>query len=66
MRRPSLITPPGYCQALLLNYEEELVETFGEPYSLAQRLRFPVFLGAITPQGLSQALESLQPSRRCA
>jgi hypothetical protein len=48
----------GYSQALLLNYEEELVQTFGVRYSLAQRLRFPVFLSALTPEGLDQRLEA--------
>jgi hypothetical protein len=48
----------GYSQALLLNYEEETVQTFGTTYSLAQRLRFPVFLSALTPEGLNQTMEA--------
>jgi hypothetical protein len=41
----------GYAQALLLNFEEELVSTFGESHSLGGHLRFPVFVGSITGVG---------------
>lgn len=41
----------GHAQALLLNYEEEIVAHFGEVASLATRLRFPVFIGSFTDQG---------------
>lgn len=41
----------GHAQALLLNYEEEIVTHFGEAASLATRLRFPVFIGSFTDQG---------------
>jgi hypothetical protein len=41
----------GHAQALLLNYEEELVGQFGEAASLATRLRFPVFIGSFTDAG---------------
>ena len=41
----------GHCQALLLNYEEELTAQFGPKFSLATRLRFPVFVGTFTPEG---------------
>lgn len=41
----------GQAQALLLNYEEELVQQFGEIASLATHLRFPVFIGSFTDQG---------------
>lgn len=45
------VTLGGYAQALILNYEEELVGQFGETVSLATRLRFPVFVGSFTDQG---------------
>jgi len=35
-------------QALLLNFEEELTEQFGQEHSLATQLRFPVFIGTFT------------------
>ncbi|MFG1765752.1 DUF3644 domain-containing protein [Micromonospora parva] len=41
----------GYAQALLLNYEEELVGQFGEAASLAGLLRFPLFVGSFTDAG---------------
>jgi hypothetical protein len=41
----------GHSQALMLNFDEELRKQFGERYSLATRLRFPVFVGTFTPEG---------------
>ncbi|MEV4522467.1 DUF3644 domain-containing protein [Micromonospora tulbaghiae] len=41
----------GYAQALLLNYEEELVGQFGEAATLAGMLRFPLFVGSFTDAG---------------
>nr|WP_217924611.1 DUF3644 domain-containing protein [Miltoncostaea oceani] len=38
----------GKAQAIVLNYERELVRMFGASEGLAQELRFPVFLGSIT------------------
>jgi hypothetical protein len=43
----------GYAQALLVNYEEELVASFGRMYSLAGQLRFPVFVSCMTPDGIA-------------
>jgi hypothetical protein len=42
----------GHSQALLLNYEEELTTSFGSQHSLADRLRFPVFVGTFTTEGV--------------
>lgn len=41
----------GYAQALLLNFEDELTSKLGAEYSLGDRLRFPIFVGDITPLG---------------
>lgn len=41
----------GHAQALLLNFEDELVGAFGAKYSLAAILRFPVFVGTFTADG---------------
>jgi hypothetical protein len=49
----------GQAQALLLNYEEELVDQFGAGSSLATRLRFPVFIGSFTTEG-ERALRALR------
>jgi len=41
----------GYAQAHLLNYDEEVTSQFGPRYSLATRLRFPIFIGTFSPEG---------------
>lgn len=43
-----ILTVSGKSHALLLNFEQELSSTFGPNYSLATRLRFPVFIGSFT------------------
>lgn len=45
----------GHAHALLVNYESELTTQFGDPHSLALRLRLPIFVGTFTPEG-EQAL----------
>jgi hypothetical protein len=42
----------GHAQAMILNYENELVAAFGADEGLADRLRFPVFISSITPDGV--------------
>jgi hypothetical protein len=54
----------GHAQALLLNYEEELTATFGDPHSLADRLRFPVFIGTFTAEGARQLLATRKKAPR--
>jgi hypothetical protein len=41
----------GHAQALLLNFEDHLTATFGSDWSMATRLRFPVFVGTFTTEG---------------
>lgn len=53
------VATAGHAQACLLNYEEELTEAFGGEWSLADSLRFPIFVGTFTQQGVS-ALTRLQ------
>ena len=50
----------GKTQALVLNYEATLVEQFGESASLADELRFPLFLSTIT----SNAIEAVKQVRK--
>ncbi len=45
----------GHAHALLVNYESELTDQFGENQSLALRLRLPIFVGTFTSEG-EQAL----------
>lgn len=42
----------GHAQAMILNYENELVGAFGTDEGLADRLRFPVFVSSSTPEGV--------------
>ena len=49
----------GHSQALLLNFEQELVDTFGSEHSLATVLRFPIFVGSFTTEGVD-ALRTLR------
>jgi hypothetical protein len=43
----------GHAQACLLNYERELTGFFGDEWTLADSLRFPVFIGTFTQQGVA-------------
>lgn len=49
--RNLLVAVSGHSHALLLNFEEELTSTFGADLSLAEVLRFPVFVGTFTTEG---------------
>lgn len=61
-QQPALfVALAGHAQALLLNYEEELITQFGVAESLAARLRFPVFIGSFTDEG-ERALQRLRGS----
>lgn len=42
------VATSGFAHALLVNYEEELTQTFGAVQSLADQLRFPVFIGTFS------------------
>jgi Domain of unknown function (DUF3644) len=43
----------GHAQAMVVNYEAELVDAFGAAEGLADKLRFPVFLTSLTPEGVA-------------
>jgi hypothetical protein len=45
----------GKTQALLLNYENAVVERFGEEEGLAQELRFPLFMSVLTDSAVDAA-----------
>jgi hypothetical protein len=49
----------GRTQAFLLNYEQTLVEYFGQDESLSESLRFPLFLSSITTHA-TEALKALR------
>ncbi|WP_241787969.1 DUF3644 domain-containing protein [Streptomyces sp. PRh5] len=44
----------GKAQALVMNYEQEMVDHFGPSFSLADRLRFPIALQTLTAEGREQ------------
>ncbi|MET9091372.1 DUF3644 domain-containing protein [Streptomyces cyaneofuscatus] len=48
------IATGGRAQALVLNYEQEMVAHFGTEFSLADQLRFPISLQALTAEGREQ------------
>ncbi|MFJ3781622.1 DUF3644 domain-containing protein [Streptomyces sp. NPDC090093] len=52
------IATGGKAQALVMNYEQEMVAFFGSKYSLADRLRFPISLQALTAEGRKQLQEA--------
>lgn len=52
------IVTGGRAQALVVNYEVEMVAHFGPKYSLADRLRFPISLQALTVEGRERLQEA--------
>lgn len=48
----------GFAQALVLNYESEMVAAFGPGQSLADELRFPIFLSAFTEEGVERMIKA--------
>lgn len=55
----------GKINALLLNFEKTLVAEFGERWSLADALRFPIFISSLTHESaqlLEQAYEAVPSS----
>ena len=54
------IAVAGYAQALLLNFEEELIQAFGSSHALGSQLRFPIFVGTFTKEGVARAAATQQ------
>jgi hypothetical protein len=48
------VATAGYVQAMLMNYEEELTSSFGAEHTVADELRFPVYVATFTPDGVDQ------------
>ncbi len=48
------VATAGFAQALVLNFESELCEYFGQRHSLDDALRFPLFVGAFTAEGVER------------
>ncbi|WP_166028504.1 DUF3644 domain-containing protein [Streptomyces chilikensis] len=44
----------GKAQAYVVNYEQEMTSHFGAEYSLADRLRFPISIQALTAEGYEE------------
>lgn len=49
----------GKVQAIVLNFENELVRMFGQEEGLADELRFPIFVGSVTEDAI-QALKDIR------
>jgi hypothetical protein len=47
-----MATTGPHAHAYVINFEAELVRRFGKRHSLADELRFPVFVQALTPEGV--------------
>jgi len=48
----------GKSQSLIMNYEQTLVDSFGEREGLADRLRFPVFLSSLSEAAVTTLKET--------
>ncbi|MFZ1285436.1 MAG: DUF3644 domain-containing protein [Candidatus Phosphoribacter sp.] len=53
-----MATTGSHAHAYVINFEAELVRRFGKSYTLADELRFPVFVQALTPEGLKAHAEA--------
>ena len=49
-----LVATAGMAHAYVINYESELVTQFGAEHSLAEELRFPIFVQSLTPEGIEE------------
>lgn len=57
--RGLIVAASGFAQALIVNFESELVAEFGSPYSIADRVHIPVALSTFSRDGAA-ALASAQ------
>ena len=53
-QRELTVATAGFAQALVLNFESELCQHFGQRHSLDDTLRFPLFVGAFTAEGVER------------
>ncbi|MDR6507743.1 DUF3644 domain-containing protein [Arthrobacter oryzae] len=49
-----LLTTAAYAHAYVINFERELTARFGRDETLADELRFPVFVQSLTPEGMDE------------
>jgi hypothetical protein len=57
--RGLMVAASGFAQALIMNFEAELVDTFGSDYSIAGRVHIPVALSTFSREGAA-AMASAQ------
>ena len=55
-----VVTSAGFAQALLLNYEEEVVAQFGGEYSVADIVHLPVALSTFSREGVARLVAAQQ------
>ena len=66
-QRELTVATAGFAQSLVLNFESELCQHFGQRHSLDDALRFPLFVGTFTAEGVERmvaAQEALPASLR--
>lgn len=51
-----MVSATGFLQALLMNYEEELVAHFGSEYSIADMVHIPISLSTFSREGLARLI----------
>ncbi|PRY18881.1 DUF3644 domain-containing protein [Pseudosporangium ferrugineum] len=63
--RGLMVAASGFAQSLIMNYEAELVSTFGNAYSIADRVHIPVALSTFSREGAAAMASSqlLLPKR---
>lgn len=54
------VTSAGFCQALIINFEEELVRAFGREQSISDLVHIPVTLGTFTREGVAKMMAAQQ------
>lgn len=54
--RGLMVAATGFCQSLVLNYEDEILETFGPNFSIAGLVHMPISLSTFTREGVASLI----------
>lgn len=54
--RGLMVAATGFCQSLVLNYEDEILETFGSEFSIAGLVHMPISLSTFTREGIASLI----------
>ncbi|MCL4554409.1 MAG: DUF3644 domain-containing protein [Actinobacteria bacterium] len=55
-----MVAAAGFAQALVINFEEELVTQFGPAYSIADQVHLPIALGTFSREGVVRLIAAQQ------